>query len=135
MKKYNNYVKCLAVLSKADKEKSLIDEIYRMGIIAQFNLTFELAWKAIKETLELHGVNLANTGSPREILKSAFSIGFLSDEDIWLDMLQKRNISIHVYDENTAMELVNLIFDSYIAAFVNLKDLLYEKISKFDSRE
>ena len=135
MKKYNNYVKCLAVLSKADKEKSLIDEIYRMGIIAQFNLTFELAWKAIKETLELHGVNLANTGSPREILKSAFSIGFLSDEDIWLDMLQKRNISIHVYDENTALELVNLIFDSYIAAFVNLKDLLYEKISKFDSRE
>ena len=125
MKKYNNYVKCLTVLSNADRKKSLIDEIY--------NLTFELAWKAIKETLELHGVNLANTGSPREILKSAFSIGFLSDEDIWLDMLKKRNISIHVYDENAAVELVNLIFDSYIAAFINLKNLLYEKNSEFDS--
>ena len=130
MKKYNNYVKCLTVLSNADRKKSLIDEIYRTGIIGQFNLTFELAWKAIKETLELHGVNLANTGSPREILKSAFSIGFLSDEDIWLDMLQKRNISIHVYDENAAIELVNLISDSYIAAFINLKDLLHERNSE-----
>ena len=48
-------------------------------------------------------------------------------------MLKKRNISIHVYDENAAVELVNLIFDSYIAAFINLKNLLYEKNSEFDS--
>ena len=89
MKKYDNYVKCLTVLSNADREKSLIDEIYRMGVIGQFNWTFELAWKAVKETLEFHGVNLAIKGSPREILKSAFSIGFLSDEDIWLDMLKR----------------------------------------------
>ena len=127
MKKYDNYVKCLTVLSNADREKSLIDEIYRMGVIGQFNWTFELAWKAVKETLEFHGVNLAIKGSPREILKSAFSVGFLSDEDIWLDMLKKRNISIHVYDESAAIELVNLIFDSYIVAFVNLKDLLHER--------
>ena len=126
MKKYDNYVKCLTVLSNADRQKSLADEIYRMGVIGQFNLTFELAWKAVKETLEFHGVNLEITGSPREILKSAFSISFLSDEDIWLDMLKKRNISIHVYDESAAIELVNLIFDSYIVAFVNLKYLLYE---------
>ena len=130
MKKYDNYVKCLTVLSNADREKSLVDEIYRTGIIGQFNLTFELAWKAVKETLEFHGVNLAITGSPREILKSAFSVGFLSDEDIWLDMLKKRNTSIHVYDENAAIELVNLIFDIYIAAFVNLKDLLHERNSE-----
>ena len=130
MKKYDNYVKCLTVLSNADREKSLVDEIYRMGVIGQFNLTFELAWKAVKETLEFHGVNLAIKGSPREILKSAFSMGFLSDEDIWLDMLKKRNTSIHVYDENAAIELVNLIFDIYIAAFVNLKDLLHERNSE-----
>ena len=132
MKKYDNYVKCLTVLSNADRQKSLVDEIYRIGIIGQFNLTFELAWKALKETLEFHGVNLAIKGSPREILKSAFSIGFLSDEDIWLDMLKKRNISIHIYDENAAIELVNLIFDNYIAAFVNLKDLLHERNTEFD---
>lgn len=45
-------------------------------------------------------------------------------------MFKKRNISIHVYDETVAIELVNLIFDVYIIAFVNLKNLLNEKISK-----
>ena len=130
MKKYEDYVKCLSVLLNADRQKAISDEIYRMGVIGQFNLTFELSWKAVKETLMLYGVDVSNTGSPREILKAAFEINFLSDGDIWLDMLKKRNISIHVYDETAAIELVNLIFDVYIIAFVNLKNLLNEKISK-----
>ena len=130
MKKYEDYVKCLSVLLNADRQKAISDEIYRMGVIGQFNLTFELSWKAVKETLMLYGVDVSNTGSPREILKAAFEINFLSDGDIWLDMLKKRNISIHVYDETAAIELVNSIFDVYIIAFVNLKNLLNEKISK-----
>ena len=44
------------------------DEIYRTGIIGQFNLTFELAWKALQQVLRVHGVVEAETGSPRENL-------------------------------------------------------------------
>ena len=105
MRKYDDYIKYLSVLLNADRQKAMNDEIYRMGVIGQFNLTFELSWKAVKETLMLYGVDVANTGTPREILKAAFKINFLSDEDIWLDMLKKRNISIHVYDETSAIEL------------------------------
>ena len=130
MRKYDDYIKYLSVLLNADRQKAMDDEIYRMGVIGQFNLTFELSWKAVKETLMLYGVDVANTGTPREILKAAFKINFLSDEDIWLDMLKKRNISIHVYDETSAIELVSLIFNVYITAFVNLQNLLNEKISK-----
>ncbi len=135
MKKYDDYVKCLTVLLNADRQKSMEDEIYRMGVIGQFNLTFELSWKAVKETLILYGVDVANTGSPRDILKSAFSINFLYDAEIWLDMLKKRNISVHVYNEDSAKELVNLIFDDYISAFVNLKNLLNEKNSQINSND
>ena len=42
MKKFDNFVNCLSVLKKADFSKAVDDEIYRTGIIAQFNLTFEL---------------------------------------------------------------------------------------------
>ena len=48
-------------------------------------------------------------------------------------MFKKRNISIHVYDETVAIELVNSIFVVNIIAFVNLKNLLNEKISKVNS--
>jgi hypothetical protein len=32
----------------------------------QFNLTFELAWKALQEILRIHGAVGADTGLPRE---------------------------------------------------------------------
>jgi len=72
-------------------------------------LTFELACKVLKEILELHGVAEAVTGSPREIFKSAYKLGWLSDDKIWLDMLKKRNIAIHTHlCINTAEQLAFL---------------------------
>lgn len=132
MKKYDNFVKCLEVLKKADFSKVSDDEIYRTGVIAQFNLTFELAWKALQETLKLHSVSEAETGSPREILKIGYSKGFVTDSDIWLLMLRKRNTSVHVYDEKEADELSILIRDSFIKAFEDLAQLLKNKLAELD---
>lgn len=129
MKNFDAFQKSLEVLLRAEKLKAASDEIYRMGVIGQFNLTFELAWKAVKEILELHGVNNFKTGSPREVLKTAWQFNFLRDEKIWLEMLKSRNTIAHVYDENAALELANLIFDNYLAALENLRDLLSERIS------
>lgn len=68
MKKLDNYSSCLDVLRRTDFEIAEENEIYRTGIIWQFNLTLELAWKALQEILKLHGAAGAETGSPREIL-------------------------------------------------------------------
>lgn len=118
--KFDAFTKSLAVLLGSNRDFN--DEIYHMGIIWQFNLTFELSWKALREILLFHGVNKAETGSPREIIKSAYQFHFISDEDIWLDMLKSRNQVIHIYDEDIVVELVNLIFDKYIPVFINLRD-------------
>ena len=120
MKKIDEFIKSLAVLLRSNRDFN--DEIYRMGIVGQFNLTFELSWKALREILLFHGVNKAEIGSPREIIKSAYQFHFISDEDIWLDMLKSRNQVIHIYDEDIVVELVNLIFDKYIPVFINLRD-------------
>ena len=53
MKKLDNFLNCLKVLEKADFSLAENDEIYRTGIIGQFNLTFELAWKALQQVLRL----------------------------------------------------------------------------------
>ena len=128
MKKYESFARGLAVLAQADRELAARNEIYRMGIIWQFNLTFELAWKALKETLELHGVAEAVKGSPKEIFKSAYKLGWLSDEKIWLDMLKKRNIAVHVYDEERAVTVTNVIFTEYISALQELSKELSKRL-------
>ena len=95
MKKFENFSNCLKVLKKADFEQAKESEIYRTGIIAQFNLTFELSWKALQNVLRIHSVEGADVGSPREILQLAYKVGFISDSATWLLMLKKRNSLIN----------------------------------------
>ena len=128
MKKYENFTKCLAVLQAAEKERISKEELYRMGIIGQFNLTFELAWKAVQAVLRLHGAG--QTGSPREIFKTAYSVGFLPDDKIWIEMLEKRNATAHVYDEEEAKQLAELVFEKYVPAFTELAGILKKKIEE-----
>lgn len=127
LRKYDNFAKCLSVLLDAEREPQ--DEIYRMGIIGQFNLTFELSWKALREVLLIHGVSKASTGSPREIVKAGYEFHFLDDEETWLDMLKRRNQSIHIYDADIADELIALIFDKYMTAFTDLRDEINRRLS------
>ncbi len=134
MKKLDNFDKCLQVLRKADFEQSKENEIYRTGIIAQFNLTFELSWKALQEVMRIHGVEGAEMGSPREILQLAYKVGFISDPEIWLQMLKQRNLSVHIYDEQKADELVSQIRDSFIATFTVLENTLKEKTEIADDQ-
>ena len=131
MKKFDAFNKCLDVLLNAERIDS---EIYRMGIIGQFNLTFELSWKALGEILIYHGVSAAKSGSPREIIKSGYEFHFINDEETWLDMLKRRNESIHVYDEEIARELVNLIFEKYLSAFTALRDEINQRKPKEDNK-
>ncbi|MCD7981790.1 MAG: nucleotidyltransferase substrate binding protein [Clostridiales bacterium] len=130
MKKLDNFSNCLSVLKGADFEAANADEIYRMGVIGQFNLTFELAWKALQAALRLHGVGDAQTGSPREILQLGYKYGFLDDAEVWMLMLKKRNTSIHIYDEDEADEMIIFVRDSFIPAFEKLEKILSEKIKE-----
>ena len=53
MKKLDNFTNCLAILANADFKMAETNDIYRTGIIGRFNLTFELAWKALQEMIVL----------------------------------------------------------------------------------
>lgn len=132
MKKFDNFSKYLKVLKKADFKQAFENEICRIGVIGQFNLTFELSWKALQEVLRNHGVDGADVGAPREILQIAYKVGFISDSDSWLLMLRKRNLSVHVYNKEEAEELVSLIKDRFISTFAALEETLKAKIGSID---
>lgn len=112
MKKLDNFSNCLTILRNADFKLADNNDIYRTGVIGQFNLTFELAWKALQEILRLHGAEGADTGSPREILQLGYKLGFVNDSAVWLLMLKKRNTSVHIYNEQEVDEMILLIRDS-----------------------
>lgn len=133
MKKLDNFSNCLTILRNADFKLADNNDIYRTGVIGQFNLTFELAWKALQEILRLHGAEGVDNGSPREILQLGYKLGFVNDSAVWLLMLKKRNTSVHIYNEQEVDEMILLIRDSFIPAFVALEKTLREKLAEAES--
>lgn len=88
--------------------------------VKRFEFTFEMAWKACKRALDYYGFECK---SPRECLREAFAQGILSEEGTWLDMLEQRNLSAHVYDEISVGE-INIDLHRYLSTFSELKDKL-----------
>lgn len=96
----------------------------RDSAIKRFELTFELAWKSIKEQLESQGIVAR---SPRECLEQALSLGILSDDPRWLRMLDDRNLSVHTYNEKLAAEIYGRL-KSYRPLFDGLSKALLGRL-------
>lgn len=133
MKKFENFKKSLDVLLSADKALAQSNDIYRTGVIGQYNLTFELAWKAIQSVMRIHSVAENETGSPREVIKQAYKIGFIDNAEQWQLILKKRNVSTHIYNEAEINEMIDLIFNTFIKTFVDLRDKLEQKINETEN--
>lgn len=81
----------------------------------------------------MHSVEGASTGSPREILQLGYKVGFVNDAEVWLLMLKRRNISVHIWNEDEVNEMIILIRDSFIPAFKILNETLLEKLDEAES--
>ena len=123
MKKFENYASNLRVLARADKE-DLNNEFVISGVIDKFSVQFELGWKLLKELLAYEGSKASVTGSPRGIIKEAYTVYPFFDGDIWLDMLKDRNDMAHIYNGNAANDLVKRILAEYIPQFLKLEEEL-----------
>lgn len=76
-----------------------------------FEFSFELAWKVLKDFLESEGFLVA---SPKATLRQAFQSGYIKDGEEWLQALQDRNMTVHTYDEETAVAVVADICSRYV---------------------
>lgn len=126
MKIYRNYVSNLQVLEKASLE-DLSNEFIKSGIRNKFFLQLDLSCKVLKELLQYEGKSIGSTGSPRSIIKAAYSVWDFIDEELWLEMLKARNDLSHMYNEAAARDLVENILNKYIGEFQKLRICLQEQ--------
>jgi nucleotidyltransferase substrate binding protein (TIGR01987 family) len=76
------------------------------GTIQRFEFTFELFWKTIQRLLAREGVEAR---SPKSTLREACRLGWLADEQAWLDLLEDRDLTSHTYREAHALEIYRRI--------------------------
>ncbi len=61
-------------------------------------------------------------------MKQAFATGLVSDGQLWIDMLEERNLMAHTYDDMRARQAVRLIQERYLTGLQQLQDLFSAKL-------
>lgn len=100
-------------------------DLEKQGVIQGFEFVHELAWNVLKDFLEYEGIQgiVGSRGAVRE----AFKRGLIEEGELWMDMIEKRNLTLHTYNNALAQELVTLIVNSYYPAFLTLRQAMQSR--------
>ena len=107
-------------------EQTPNNDLIQMALIKAFEMTFELSWKTMKDYLNYNGIDVK---LPREVIKQAFANDIIIDGQLWMDMLEDRNLMAHTYDEARAIKAVNHICQHYIAGLNDLHQYLLARLT------
>ena len=124
-----NFAKALerfsnVVTRKEEFYKEGYGDIYLDLVVKRFEFTYEMSWKTIKRYLDFIGIDCPN---PRSCFKEALIQGLITDEAVWLDMIERRNLSSHIYDQDEIKEILQRLND-YVKAFEELKERIEAKL-------
>ena len=126
MKKFENFKNCLKNLKEIYDYEEPYGNVELTGLVGLFEVCFEQSWKAMKEILENSGYSEGKTGSPKQILKTAFQANMIEDEELWLDALVSRKNVAHGYNKEIAIGIVRRTKQDYYTLFVNLEKEIEE---------
>lgn len=120
VQRFSNYQLALKQLKDGvelynERELSLIE---KHGLIQAFEFTHELAWNVLKDYLEYQGAT--NIRGSRDAVKESYKVDLINDGEIWIEMIETRNISSHTYDKDTAENIVISIVEKYFEEFISL---------------
>ena len=107
--RFQNFDKAFRQFDEAVSTIDKLSVLEKEGLIQRFEYTFELARKTLKDFLESQEVEAR---FPREVIKKGFHYEIISDGEMWMEMLEKRNLMAHTYDEE--------IFEKAVSQVVNL---------------
>jgi nucleotidyltransferase substrate binding protein (TIGR01987 family) len=119
--RFDNFNRALYQLTLAVELSQQRDftDLEKQGVIQGFEIVHELAWNVLKDFLEYEGIEgiVGSRGAVRE----AFKRGLITEGEVWMDMIEKCNLSSHTYNAELAEELVTMIVSSYYPSFITMQ--------------
>ncbi len=118
---YDNFFLTFDNLKNVYGYKEPFDVVIEAGLVGLYRFCFDASLKLLKEVLSDHGYEESATGSPKTILKTAYSAGMIDDEDKWLKALAARNNVSHAYNREIAADIIKETKDIFYDMFADLK--------------
>jgi nucleotidyltransferase substrate binding protein (TIGR01987 family) len=126
--RFQNFDRVFVLLRSALENGSLgLNALEKEGVIQRFGYSFELAWKTIKDYLEDSGVVFAIV-APRQVLKDAFAAKLMTDGQVWIDMLDHRNLLSHTYNSVSFEAAIEAIVARYLPAMSVLHAFFLDEV-------
>lgn len=126
--RFDNFNRALKQLTAAVElaAQREFTQLEKQGVIQAFEFVHELAWNVLKDLLEFEGIQgiVGSRGTVRE----AFKRGLLAEGELWLDMIDKRNLTSHTYNAELAQDMVNTIIHGYYPSFMALQQTLQQRL-------
>jgi len=123
---FENLEKAFNTLKEAVFFDKYDEIIKRDVVIKRFEYTIESFWKMFKRYLSFIGYNERLLISPKGIMKQAYYAQLVDNEDAWYNMLEDRNILVHVYDEDEINKIYKTILEKYFPEM----QISFEKLKK-----
>ncbi len=124
--RFESFSKALGQLEQALLLKSF-SLLEKDGVIKRFEFTVELAWKTLQDFLNERGH--PKVKGPKPVIKQAFQDEIIVEGQSWIDMLDDRNKSTHLYDESLASEIFDKIQNQYFALLTEFKKTISEELN------
>jgi nucleotidyltransferase substrate binding protein (TIGR01987 family) len=86
--------------------KSQPTELETDGLILRFKYTLELCWKSSKKVLHSNGIEV---DTPKNVVRELGQLGWISNPEDWIDYIDKRNETSHMYNEEVAIKIFGII--------------------------
>jgi len=97
---YGNALERLTVVVNLSKKQKL-NEFERDSLIKRFEFAYEMGWKLMMSFEKENGIT-GMLGS-KDVIRHAVALGVIENGEAWMDMIDARNQTSHVYDEDTAL--------------------------------
>lgn len=124
--RFENFKRAFFLLQETQELKlNQLSALEKEGIIQRFEFTLELAWKTLKDKMEFDGLQLDRI-SPKVVLKEAYQAKYINNIELWLEMINDRNLVSHTYDFTVFEELIPVIQSKYIPLIQDLHESLAE---------
>jgi nucleotidyltransferase substrate binding protein (TIGR01987 family) len=128
--RFQNFSKAIILLQELQEIPiDSFSALEKEGVVQRFEFTLELAWKTLKDKMEEDGI-IIDRISPKIVLKQAFNSKYIENIELWIEMVNDRNMISHCYDMEQVHSIIQDIQAQYIPLLLDFYTSLRKEINE-----
>ena len=110
------------------RKRRMLSPIECDSLIKRFEFSYEMAWKLLMSYEKESGIT--ELRGTKDIIRRAHSMSLIDNGEAWLEMVDDRNKTSHLYDEDMAKDVVDEIINTYYMLFLELREKMEQIVNQ-----